>query len=396
MNARRNTLLAWLLVGLVVVADLVTAVDILSRGSSAGWDIIPVTLVSALVGALIISRQPRNVIGLLLLLPSAALALGVPIVASLEAMPTAPEWPALLLLGALWFSGWNWLLLVMPILFILLLFPTGQPPSRHWRWLILVGLGLSAAFILMVTFLRELGPLEDQWVVPNPIGFLELAWVEERFIPVWFVLLPLFTLLCAASPLVRFRRAGTVEREQMKWLFYAGAFFAVPYAASFISDQFSENALSNLLFGIGILAIPVAIGIAILRYNLYDIDVIIRRTLVYGLLTGVLVGVYFGVVLLAQSAFVALTGQENPLAIVISTLVIAALFNPLRQRLQDFIDRRFYRRKYDAEQILARFAQTARDEVDLEALQVELVKVVQETMQPEQMTLWLKSGKQIR
>ena len=198
--------------------------------------------------------------------------------------------------------------------------------------------------------------------------------------------------MCAISLFVRFRRAKAVERAQIKWLFYATAIFVLFYLPSFIGNTYSQaNNLWNLLLPIGMSTFPIAIAIAILRYQLYDIDIIIRRTIQYALVTGILALTYFGGIVILQGILGPITGSESsPVVTVITTLGIAALFNPLRNRIQDFIDRRFYRAKYDAEQMLARFATTARDEVDMEKLSAALLGVVEETMQPEKTSLWLR------
>jgi hypothetical protein len=157
-----------------------------------------------------------------------------------------------------------------------------------------------------------------------------------------------------------------------------------------VADFGNARNVFNYLWMIAMLLIPAAIGIAILRYRLFDIDVIIRKTLMYAVLSGVLALVYFGSVVLLQNIVGRAADEQSPLVIVVSTLLIAALFTPLRQRVQAFIDRRFYRQKYDAQQILAQFAQTARDEVEMDVLQGELLRVVQETLQPETVSIWLK------
>jgi uncharacterized membrane protein len=192
-------------------------------------------------------------------------------------------------------------------------------------------------------------------------------------------------LLSVASLVLRFRRSRGEERQQLKWFVYAGVLS--------VGAILLPSAASSLLQLLVLPLLPVAAGIAILRYRLYDIDIVINRTLVYGALTAMLVAVYFGGVATTQVIFRALTAQEQQpqIAIVVSTLVIAALFNPLRRRIQGFIDRRFYRRKYDAAKTLAAFSAKLRDETDLDALSDDLVGVVRETMQPEHVSLWLRS-----
>jgi hypothetical protein len=199
-------------------------------------------------------------------------------------------------------------------------------------------------------------------------------------------------VISAVSIAVRYRRATGEERRQIKWLVFAGVPLAAGWAAQNVTSGGGEPQLMfSYLLGItSLLGIPVAVGIAILRHHLYDIDLIINRTLVYGALTAMLVLVYLGGVVLLQQAFRALTGHESQLAVVASTLTIAALFNPLRRRIQTFIDHRFYRRKYDARKTLEAFSTKLRDETDLDALNDDLVGVVRETMQPTHLSLWLR------
>jgi hypothetical protein len=279
----------------------------------------------------------------------------------------------------LWLQGWFWMLFIGLLMFLLLLFPTGRLPSSRWRpfaWLsvavVSVGVIYSSAISPDVSFE---GP-------PNPIQLLVLA----------------LGLVAAASVVVGRRSARGVERQQIKWLLYAATIWFVGSTLKIVVFYFMQVEgswglwVGYLLVAVGGLGGPIAIGIAILRYRLYEIDTLINRTLVYGALTAALVAVYFGGVATSQSIFRTLTGQEQQpqLAIVVSTLVIAALFNPLRRRIQGFIDRRFYRRKYDARKTLEAFSAKLREETDLNALSDDLVGVVRETMQPAHVSLWLR------
>jgi hypothetical protein len=190
----------------------------------------------------------------------------------------------------------------------------------------------------------------------------------------------------------RYRRVySAVEKQQVKWFVFGMALLVIELAIFAVAPPDEVSLYAQDLFGLVLLVIPVSIGIAILRYRLWDIDVIIRKTLVYTVLTALLGLVYFGSVVLLQRLFGALTGiEQSTLAVVVSTLVIAALSTPLRRRIQDWIDRRFFRKKYNAQQVLAQFAVTARDETDLDALLAELARVVDETLQPEHVSIWLR------
>ena len=206
---------------------------------------------------------------------------------------------------------------------------------------------------------------------------------------------PLLYVAIALSVFLRLRRAVEVERQQLKWFAYAAAIFAVSTLLNVstlaVDAPLWVERAELAIFSVAGTTVPIAIGIAILRYRLYDIDLIINRTLVYGSLTAMLILVYVGGVVSLQYAFRALTGQGSQLAIVASTLAIAALFNPLRGRIQAFVDRRFYRRKYDAAKTLEAFSAKLRDETDLEALNDDLAGVVAETRPPAHVSVWLRS-----
>ena len=275
--------------------------------------------------------------------------------------------------------------------FLLLLFPTGKLPSRRWRPLAWIS-ALSGATIAVLVFLFD---------NPDKAGGL----IGIMAVSVVLVIFATFAL-SALSLLFRYRKASGVERQQLKWFTFAAILSAsllvgqtlawwvsLPIVYFLGGSPLTLNpSLENLLNTAFTMLLYAAVGIAILRHRLYDIDLIINRTLVYAVLTAMLALVYLGCVATAQTVFRALTGQEQQpqLVIVASTLVIAALFNPLRRRIQSFIDRRFYRNKYDAQETLEGFSARLRDEVDLESLESDLVSVIRETVRPEHTSLWLK------
>ena len=400
--SHRPVWLAWSLYGLVTCVVIIAAgVDLLSQEGSksvlqlAGDALIslatPVVLVT--VAALILSRQPRNTIGWLLMVPVGAFIVGGPLESYIEHVAPSSPAPTMLLLLMIWFSNWGWLLLIFPLLHIPLLFPNGRPPTPRWRWVSVAAIAWATLFVLMVTFSQQL--TTPDLVFDNPIGFLRENTVE-LLAGVWVAGLLALIVVCAVALFVRYQRANDTEREQIKWLLYACAVFLVVFASGNVGGVAGSSSLGGYIygvfFGLSLVMLPTAIGSAILRYRLYEIDIVINRTLVYGALTVTLALVYFGGVATIQAIFRALTGQEQQpqLAIVVSTLIIAALFNPLRRRIQSFIDRRFYRRKYDAAKTLEAFSAKLRDETDLEALNNELVGVVRETMQPAHVSLWLR------
>jgi hypothetical protein len=260
----------------------------------------------------------------------------------------------------------------------------------------MVTLGCGVAFMP--------GPLPDYPQIRNPVGLtlLEGSFLAGEGGSLLYLSLVASTVLSASSMVVRFRRAAGEERQQIKWFAFAAGFAALGwvvnslvYSLAYANVGGTESlllAVAQLLLLLSLLGIPLAVGIAILKYRLYDIDVIINRTLVYGSLTATLALVYFGGVTATQALFRTLTGQEElpQLVVVASTLVIAALFTPLRRRIQSFIDRSFYRRKYDARKTLEAFSAKLREETDLQALNNDLVGVVRETMQPAHVSLWLR------
>jgi MFS family permease len=398
MSTRAASWLAWSLVTLSVVLLVGgIALDQMTRSTATGrLDYGPVDAVFTLatvltfsvVGAIIASRQPRNAIGWIFC--GIGLLVGINSLTGGYAVYrlAGGSAPGNLIETAAWFASWSWTLWVyVPTTFLLLLFPDGRLPSPRWRpvaWGAALGvIGFVAGNAL------EPGPLGDFPRITNPYGVDSP--ILDAIASAGYILAAASMVASAVSLIVRMRRAGRTERQQIKWLAYGGA---VVVGAVFVSGVISiwSGDVGIALISLGLLGVPIFTGVAIARYRLYDIDIVINRTLVYGALTAALVAVYFGGVATLQALFRALTGQEQQpqLAIVVSTLAIAALFNPLRRRIQSVIDRRFYRSKYDARKTLKDFSVKLRDETDLQTLNNDLVGVVRETMQPAHVSLWLR------
>src|SRR5919107_2140700 len=286
-----------------------------------------------------------------------------------------------------WLTSWVWVFGLGLIVFLDLLFPNGRLPSARWRWFA----RFTAVVLLPAAIVGALSPGRIlSSTLHNPLGIEELPNASKAVEAFMYALV----VVGASSMLARLRHAGRLERQQIKWFAYATA---VAIIGVILKNTVYPAAsvrwvwwVGLVLTTVGVVSSPVAMGIAIFRYRLYQIDILINRTLVYGSLTAVLATVYLGGVVLLQYAFRALTGERSQLAVVASTLIIAALFIPLRRRIQGFIDRRFYRRKYDAAKTLEAFSAKLRDETDLDALNAELVGVVRETMQPAHVSLWLR------
>jgi hypothetical protein len=297
------------------------------------------------VGVLVATQRPENPIGWFILAGAFFLSFA-----------GATNWAGNLGFGIL-------------IVFTFLYFPNGRLPSSRWRPVL-----WFAAIVFPTRVVSDIFHLT----------FLE---------PILNISAIALMLAALTAIIVRYRKAGAAERQQIKWVAFSAILGAILFALGLLGllSGWASEMFFNLIWISFIISIPLTLAIAILRYHLWDVDLIIRRTLVYGGLTATLALVYFGGVVVLQELFQVVTGQHrSPIATVISTLVIAALFTPLRRRIQRDIDRRFYRRKYDAQKTLESFAAKARDEVELDQLTAHLVAVVQESMQPEQVSLWLR------
>jgi hypothetical protein len=400
LSKRSSTWLA-LTFGVVEVAlgmgsvafALLNGQDIRTILTDAGW-VLAISF--SIVGALIAARRPGHPLGWIYL--AIGFSQGLVSFAHnyswytlISAPGTLPGGVLMSVLGEIaWIPGLHLLLT-----YAILLFPSGRLPSPRWRpiaW-------LSALPLLAFPLLTVgIWPYRGRTLLENP-GQVQSTGdfpgvVEAAFFP--------YMLLCGlvaiASLIIRYRNALFHERQQIRWLLYsAGILFGAVVAGNYWLSEFLEERQLTYLLSLPIAPlVPAAVGIAILRYRLLDIDILIRKTLVYAVLTGLLALVYSGGVIFLGELLSGISGEQSTIAIVVSTLAIAALFSPLRRRVQDFIDRRFYRRKYDAERIMAAFAATARDEVNVDKLAGTFIGAVNDTLQPERIILWIKEGNRAR
>jgi hypothetical protein len=406
MHRREDAWLAWYMCSVSLMLTVLGLLLLVVSRSPAGapvyagapvfdyWLVNTVVAISfSTVGGLIAPRlPPHNLIGWLFctigLIGAMRLFVAEYAIVTLLAEPGSP-------LGRLpggealaWVSSWLWVVHIGLFLFLALLFPDGRPPSpRWWPFAWIAGMVIVAGTVA-VAFWPETAAGFD--LTNHPIG-IEVA--TDVVNPVETILYSL-ALVAMSSLVVRLRRSKGVERQQVKWFAYAVVMLAISAILAYVVFETIGMRwlawISSVLVIVGVVGLPVAVGIAILRYRLYNIDLLINRTLVYGTLTATLAAVYVASIVLLQGAFRVLTGEQSQLAVVVSTLAIAALFNPLRRRIQGFIDRRFYRRKYDAAKTLAAFSARLREETDLDTLSDDVVAVVREAMQPAHVSLWLR------
>jgi len=389
---RSKGLLAWGVAALAMV--LMSIAEVLALAGESGGDygsdpfIWAIALTFAVVGALIASRQPDNAIGWLFLW--AAVTAGLGSLASTYAAHWVESGDGSALLGrtAALYGDLSWIpWILIPSTFLLLLFPDGRLLSRRWRpvaWC--AAAAIAGGF---VTGGLRAGHISDYPQVTNPYGVDSP--VVDALSGVAVVLLVVAIAGSSLSLIIRFRRARGEQRQQMKWLAFAGAVAGVCVIVFTALYEVVGEAVANAAIMLSVLGLPLAAGVAILRYRLYDIDVVINRTLVYGALSATLAAAYLGCVLLLQLLLNGVTGDSG-LAVAGSTLAVAALVRPARARIQAVVDRRFFRRKYDAAQTLEEFSARLRDQIDLGTLNSELSSVVHDTLQPAHVSVWLRSG----
>ncbi len=401
MNPRTARGIAWsLVVVYIILATVGLTLQALTNTPYVNigipGQIVMIILVGVwpVTGALIVSRHPRHPVGWILCvgLTAGSIDMFAAGYAAYDTYGVSGSLPGVdLALVWLRFGGFPFGIIAFTLM--ILLFPDGNLPSARWRKVAWTTAGVLLIYLALQAL--EPGPIDPVFLsfISNPLGISASLWAYLE--PLKWMAFSIL-VLCYAAALIslfsRLRRSQETERQQIKWLVYPVGLFWISIPFLFLGVEEANELILGIGLALGIPAIagmPIATTFAIFKYRLYDIDIIINRTLVYGALTGTLALVYFMSVVLLQRVFTA----ESPISIVLSTLAIAALFAPLRRRLQNTIDKRFYRQKYDAQQTLAAFSARLRDEVELDRLSEALLAVVNETMQPSHASLWLKESK---
>ena len=401
MTTRAAARVAWSLVALAVALHVVSGVFVFlgrhvhtpadKNFSLGALGFYLSFLAFPVVGAAIVSRRPANAIGWLFLFIGLDFAVSDLAVeyADYGLFADPGSLPASVWVG--WLSGWLDPVVFVSIMFVLQLFPDGKPLSRRWRPVV----WFAASVVVLGVLWNALKPSEiftDSLPVQNPAGVQWLGKHLGFMDTLVFIGFAIGAVLSVASAVLRFRRSRGIERDQMKGLALAALLLILGFVAAAVLASFHATRIGDLVIGLGFAAVAVSVGIGVLRYRLYELDRVITRTLSFACVTAALGAAYVGLVLLGQSLFASMAGGGG-LVVAVSTLVVAALFLPLRSRVQRFVDRRFYRRRYDAQRTLEAFGARLREQVDLETLSGELRSVVGETMQPESVSLWLrKSG----
>jgi hypothetical protein len=388
---RLAALLAGLAVALMALGTVLQAVNGSLPGlTDESWTLVPLAIGFPVVGAAIARHQPRHPIAWIFVCSGVGAAAAKFTYHYAEyALVTRPGAVPLGVVVA-WVSDWVWATGGIPLLtFGLLLFPDGHLPSRRWRPVAWLAAATLALFLCGSAF--HTGPLSNFPAITNPVAIDAAEPLLRVVQPLSAVLFPVVLVCSAASILVRLRRARGLERQQLKWLAYAVAVAAVAIALA--SREWAGWAVAQVVALVAVGFIPVAIGVAILRYRLFDIDRLISRTLVYGLLTALLAGMYATGVFAAGRLLDPAQGRSE-LAVAASTLAVAALFQPLRRRIQRLVDRRFNRSRYDAARTVEAFSSRLREAIDLDNLSAELLAVVDQTMAPTQVSLWLRPIRQ--
>jgi hypothetical protein len=414
MSQKQKNVL-WIILGLVVGLGVVSfylfylnqnTVVPVSWGNEAGTrgdflsffntfqQAILTPLVAAVLGILILRRHSRHKIGWLL----TAIALTSPIAYVVNELTVygyfTVQPPLAGIEWAAWVTNWIWVVLFALILYTLAIFPNEQFASPRFR-IVLKGLIGDFTFLFLSGSTLE-SSLSSAFQLANPLFSDFPQQYYDLLFSLGLMVMPLTIIILVVSVIVRFRRGQGREKQQMKWLLGGMALMAVMVILGLGLSFGAGFSLGEILVNASALGPILCIGVALLRHKLYDIDIIIRRTLIYAMVSALLAVVYFGSVVVLQGLVTAVGGERSGVVVAVSTLVIAALFNPVRKRVQSIVDHRFYRQKYDSVQTLNQFAAKARDEVDMNKLSKALVEAVQETMQPEQLTLWLKSEFQQR